>query len=115
MGRGTLLSAIVLEAMAIWGSLSLFLWLAGDCSGKWPSNVTTNGHCWRTEGAQKMGESVSQDSGWKEGRRQCSAVEVVPHFSFFGKVHAAQSTERTEFTILGCERRFIGLTPSLRL
>ena len=67
------------------------------------------GRRWRREkGAQKMGESLSQDSGRKQGG---SAVEAVPHFSFFGKVHAAQGTERTEFTILSCEGRIMGLTP----
>ena len=30
--------------------------LSGGCCGKWPSNVTTNGHCWRAD-------------GWTEGRR----------------------------------------------
>ena len=61
--------------------LSLFLWLAGDCSGKWPSNVTTNGHCCRTEGGGtpvEKGEGSTKDGGVtqprfrKEARRQCS-------------------------------------------
>ena len=78
-------------------SLSLAGWLAGDCSGKWPSNVTTNGHCCRTEGgrekgAQKMGESVSQDSGRrkKEGSAvQCSGSGA----SFFFLRESARGTE----------------------
>ena len=74
-GRDGVLSAIVLEAMAIWGSPPLSLWLAGDCSGKWPSNVTTNGHCWRTEGGAPVegGGSTkdgSQSAKIQEGRKE---------------------------------------------
>ena len=49
--------------------------LAG-CSGKWPSNVTTNGHCWRTDrGREGLRERGREHKRW-ESVRQCNARGV---------------------------------------
>ena len=90
--------------------------LAG-CSGKWPSNVTTNGHCWRTDPPRDRRIEGQRDRGreggsTKDGSQSGSAMQegwmagrkVVPHFSFFGKVQAEGQASRgvPGGSILGC-------------